>query len=845
MMIAPGTQVGPYVIVAPIGAGGMGEVYRARDTRLGREVALKLLPSRFTQDEDRLRRFDHEARTASALNHPNIVTIYDIGHVDDLHYIAMEYVVGQTLRQHVDGSRMTIQQGLDICAQVAGALAVAHGAGIVHRDIKPDNIMFRADGYVKVLDFGLAKLMESRPVVPHTDSMAPTRFPAETAPGTVMGTVSYMSPEQARGLEVNARSDLWSLGVVLYELITGHAPFTGATATDVVVAIVDRDPPPLTQSLAHAPAELERIVMKALAKDRDERYQTAVDLALDLRKLKQQLDLRAEREGTESKESGPGVLIGDTLEPRSLPATAKPSMTPVSEADGTGTSLRAHALATRYNRTLIGLAIALPILIGLGLYLSIGRNKAIASIAIMPLANQSGDPNMEYLSDGITESLINNLSQLPDLKVMSRTSVFRYKGQEIDPEEVGRKLKVQTLLTGRVARQGETVSINLDLMDARDNRQLWGDHYTHNISDLVTAQAEISRKVLEQLRVKLTGEQEERVTKHYTNNPEAYQLYLKGRFQWNKLSKDGLNKAIENFTQAIEQDPTYALGYAGLADSYSILAANFVPPKDAIPKAKIYAKKALELDNQLAEAHYAQGSINFLFDWNLLAAEKEAQWALRLNPNYTHAHILDSYILQALGRFDEAITQGKQALELDPLSLIAYACLGLAYYYDGQYDQSIEQNRNLLEIEPNFFSGYVDLGRAYEQKEMYDQALAELNRASALSGDDPLVLAELGYAYARSGKASEARKIIDKLNELARQTYVREYEIAAIYVALDEKDQAFALLEKAYAERSAWLIMLKVEPKFAVLRKDAKFQDLLRRIGTPPGIESSQQRKDQ
>jgi serine/threonine-protein kinase len=820
----------------------MGEVHRARDVRLGREVALKLLPPRYTQNEERLRRFEHEARTTSALNHPNIVTIYDIGQVEDLHYIAMEYVVGRTLRQHIERAAMPLQQGLEICCQVAGALAVAHAAGIVHRDIKPENIIFRPDGYVKVLDFGLAKLME--PIEPQTDSIAPTRVSAQTAPGTVMGTVSYMSPEQARGLDLDGRTDLWSLGVVLYELITGRPPFTGATGTDIVVAIIERDPVPLSDAFANAPAELERIMMKALAKDRDERYQTAADMAADLRRLKHELDLRAGREGTESEQLVLKAASGGVLQPRPLRPTASSSVAPASAAVDASTSQSIIAFVTRHPRTLPALTIAAVILIGLVIYLSGGKSRSIDSIAIMPLANQSGDPNMDYLSDGITESLINNLSQLPDLKVMSRASVFRYKGQDVDPEEVGRKLKVQALLTGRVGRQGDTIAISLDLVDARDDRQLWGAQYTHNMSDLVTAQAEISRKVLEQLRVKLTGEEERRVTKLYTDNAEAYQLYLKGRFQWNKLNEEGLNKAIDYFTQAIGKDSTYALGYAGLADSYSILAANFVPPKDAIPKAKSYAKRALDLDPQLAEAHYAQGSVHFLFDWDLSAAEKEARRALALNPNYTNAHILDSYVLQAMGRFDEAIAQGKLALELDPLSLIANACLGLAYYYAGQYDQTIEQNHNLLEIEPKFFLIYVDLARAYEQKGMYDQALNELSRARELVGDEPTVLAEIGYAYARSGKTGEARKILDKLNELAGQKYVQEYEIAAVYVALGEKDQAFALLDKAYAQPSAWLIMLRVEPKFAVLRQDERFQAFLRKIGPQPATESSL-RKDQ
>ena len=824
----------PYNTLQKLGEGGMGEVYLAQDTRLGRLVALKMLPPAFTDDQARMRRFQQEARAVSSLNHPNILTIYEIGEADGVHYIAMEYVDGLTLRQHMSETQMTLGEALDIGVQISTALAAAHQAGIVHRDIKPENIMIRRDGYVKVLDFGLAKLAEGHALT--TDVDAATVPMVETEPGSIIGTYVYMSPEQTRGIAADARADIWSLGVVLYEMIAGRPPFQGSTKSDMIVSILEKEPLPLARYSKDVPAELQRIVTKALTKDREERYQTVKDLLIDLRRLQQDLDFEAklsrsaqtsdyddERTVTSGAERASTVETGRRTAGRSRESQADIHTT--SSAEYIVEGIKHHKL---------GVALVLSaVIVAVAAFVYLTREgKAINSVAVLPLVNVGADPNTEYLSDGITESLINSLSRLPNLKVMSRSAVFRYKGKEVDPKTVAGELGVQAVLTGRLVRRGEDLSMSLELVDARDNSHIWGEQYNSKLSEVLKVQAEIAEGISEKLRLKLTGEEKKRLTKSYTDNIEAYQLYLKGRYAWNKRTAEELRKSADYFQQAIDLDPGYALAYAGLADSYNMLADySVLPPKEAFPRAEAAAAKALEMDDTLSEAHTSMGFVKMGYDGDWAGADREYRRALELNPNYATAHQWYASYLVMMRRFDESIAEIKRAQELDPLSRIINANLGLHYYYARQYDQAIDQLRKTINLNPDFGLAYFYMGRALSQKGMHKEAIAELQKARELSGEDPETIAELGYAYAVAGRRAEALAVLNELNALSARRYVLPYFIATIYTGLGDKDQAFAWLEKAYEQSHPGLALVNVDPKFDSLRPDPRFADLVRRIG--------------
>jgi serine/threonine-protein kinase len=799
MTIFPGTRLGRYEIRSQIGAGGMGNVYLSQDTQLRRPVALKLLPPNFTYDAERLRRFEQEAFAASALNHPNIVTIHDIGSEADLHYIAIEFIEGETLRNRIEHTRVQLGEAIDIAAQVASALTAAHAAGIVHRDIKPENIMVRTDGYVKVLDFGLVKLTERQAVA----SEATTQI--NTDAGVVIGTVSYMSPEQARGKDVDARTDIWSLGVVLYEMMTGHRPFVGETTTDVFVSILEREPELLANYSTGVTSELQGIIEKALRKDREQRYQTAKELALDLRDQKQELEIQAKL----------GHSISQRVEHELK--TVKYTV-----AADTKEFKEAAPLAPNSRRTN---------------YVSGRRRsrKAINSLAVLPLVNVGADLNAEYLSDGITESIINSLSQLPKLRVMARSTVFRYKGREVDPQEVGRNLGVRAVLTGRMHKLDGNVVIGAELVDVTDGSQLWGEKYNRELSDIFALQEEISNEISEKLRLKLTGEEQRRLTKRYTENTEAYQLYLKGRYYWNKRTIEGFKKAIEYFNQAIEEDPSYALAYAGLADCYALLGSDeygALPAREAMPKAQAAAAKALQIDEEMAEAHVSLAYAKLLYDWDWANAKREYKRAIELNPNYATAHHWYAITyLTATGQHTKAISEMRRACSLDPLSLIINSAMAWAFYFARRYDEAIDQYRKTIEMDPNFSVAYVKLGWAYGQKSMYEEAIREFEKVQTISGVHLAAATSLGHTYAVSGKRVQAQEALDSLKELSKRQHVPPYDIALIHTGLGENDQAFEWLQKACEERSSWLIWLKVDPRLDSLRTDPRFMDLVRRVG--------------
>jgi serine/threonine protein kinase/tetratricopeptide (TPR) repeat protein len=825
-----------YRVIETLGKGGMGEVFLAEDTKHhDRKVALKLLPADMTEDETRLRRFRQEARAILALNHPNILTIYEIGEEQSLYFIATEFIDGVTLRTHLARNHMETEKALDVAIQVAAALDAAHTAGIVHRDIKPENIMLRTDGYVKVLDFGLAKLSEklTESETGH-DPEAVTVPLSDTNPGAVIGTTGYMSPEQARGLMVDARTDIFSFGVVLYEMVAGRAPFGGETKNDIIVSLLNRDPLPLARFAPNAPPELQRIVTKALSKDKEERYQTVKDMLIDLRGLKRDLEFttRLERSADPGFSGSGGTRLSghSTFDPVHYSRTDETQ--PTRSTTSTGSVIE----KVNRNRTVLALSLlALVLALGLGVLYFTKRGRTINSVAILPFVNGSHNPNTEYLSDGLTESIISSLSQLPNLKVMSRSAVFRYKGQNIDAQEVGRKLGVGAVLMGTVDQIGDSLVIKTELIDVSDGSQLWGEQYNRKISDLITVQQEIAWKISKRLRLRLTGEDEKRITKHYTENTEAYQLYLKGRYFWNKRDKESLNNGIRSFQDAIKIDPGYALAYSGMADSYALLAdIGAVAPNEAMPRAKAAAERAIELDPELAEGYTSSGFVKLSYDWDWPAAERDFKRALELNPNYATAHQwYASYLLQ-MGRYDDATEEIKRAQQLDPLSLIINANKGYYLYFARQYDAAIEQYRKTLEIDPNFGVGRYYLAQAYVQKKMYGEAIAEFQKLISTPGDDLETAAALGYAYAQSGRRADAQKFLTEIIELSKSRYVSPLYIATIYTGLGERDQAIEWLYKAYDARHPGLVLLKVDPMFDSLRGDARFQELLRRFDRVP-----------
>ena len=825
MTLTAGTKLGRYEIHSQLGAGGMGEVYLARDTKLERTLALKVLPAEVAADRNRMSRFVQEAKAASALNHPNILTIYEIDEVDQFHFIAAEFIDGETLRQKMKSTSLTLSDVLDVGAQIAGALAAAHAAGIIHRDIKPENIMLRRDGLVKVLDFGLAKLSERLPP-DSVDTEAPTTF--KTDPGIVLGTAVYMSPEQARGLEVDARTDVFSLGVVLYETVAGRLPFEGSTSSEVVSSILgDKEPQPLARYSSEVPDELERIVSKALRKNRDERYQTMRDMLLDLKSLKQELEFEKRLERSVQPRSKRSSSIEGQARTNTVAELAvRATVSEKEQRRGT----ESH-LAT----AIIGVAALLVVALAAA-YIHFKRTRvtAIDSIAVLPFVNASGDPNMEYLSDGLAESLMDSLSQLPNLKVMSRNTSFRYKGKDQDAEKVGKDLNVRAVLTGSLKQIGDEIVIGVSLDDALDSHHIWGSQYDRKVSDLLSVQREIARDITGNLRLKLSGTDESRLSKRYTENPEAYQLYLKGRFYWNKRTGDAAKKSIEYFQQAIEKDPNYALGYVGLADGYSLLSTfSDRPPHESFPKSKAAARRALELDEALAEAHASLAFALFFYDRNFPEAEREFQRAIELNPNYATAHHWYGVTyLAKMERFDEAIAELKRAQELDPLSLIINADLGNTYIQAHQYDKAIEQLRKTIEMDQSFYFAHWQLGVAYEMKGDFQDAIAEYQKARQLN-DDPWVLALLGHVSAVTGRRDEALKILDQLKRISKQRFVYAYGFAVVYAGLGEKDQAFQWLEKSYQDREPRITRIKVDPLMDSLRSDPRFADLERRIGLP------------
>jgi len=801
----------------------MGEVYLAEDAQLDRRVALKILPAEFATQTDRMNRFVREAKSASALNHPNIITIHEIGTDGSTHFIASEYIEGETLHSQLRLEPPTLKSALEISIQIASALDAAHRAGIVHRDIKPENVIIRPDGLVKILDFGIAKLSELPTSGTGSSEEVATALKSEgTSPGMIIGTAHYMSPEQARGKSVDARSDIFSFGIVFYELLSGRRPFEGENAMDVMGAVLHKEAVPITQLVPTLPQEIERIVNKTLRKDREQRYQTAKDLLIDLKDANVELDFQNKKERTTASQT-----------PAATAARPNDTKHPTSSAEYITQEVKKHKL---------GLVLGSLILLGLiavatwaFVFRTSTKTGPIDSIAVLPFQNKSSDSDTEYLADGLAESLIFRLSQLPNLKVSPTSTVMRYKGKDSDITQIAKELEVDAVMSGRVSERGDDLTISVELVDARTKKIIWAEQYDRKMSDLLATQREIATTITQKLELKLSGNEAKGITKKYTDSNEAYQLYMRGRYSFAKRTKGEMLRAIEYFRQAIKLDPKFALAYARIAETYASMPAYpYLSPKEAFPQAKAAAEQALEIDPTLAEAHTFLAYSLIIYDWNWTEAERSFKRAIELDPNNSAAHFRYGQVyLAPMGRFDEAVAEIKRGLELEPLDINMGVSLAWVYLGAAQYDKALDQAKKTYDLEPTHPLARWMLSEAYINKGVYGEAISLVEQ---WLHDDPtsqFAHRDAGIAYAKAGRRDKAEEIISKFREIAKTQYVPTCRIASIYVALDDKDKAYEELTKAFDARDWEMHRLKADTYWNPLRNDARFKEMLKRLNLP------------